>query len=113
MPTISMKAWVMPRITGDMPTGQLSSKVRTQSAHLVLEDLNFDVPAPIELLLRADVFPEVWCDQTALLGKGLPAAFLSIFGWVLIGPVSEIDTDDSVVSLVSLTSSVETLIERF
>lgn len=113
IPVIPTKAWVMPRITGEIPANSLSSKVRTQSAHLALADPAFDVPSPVELLLGADVFPQIWCEKTVSLGPGLPSAFLSIFGWILIGPVSDTEDEGQRLSLISLTSSVEKLIEKF
>lgn len=57
---IPVKAWVLPTITVDMPTRPLSAYLRESCSHLSLADPNFDKPAPIELLLGADVYPQLW-----------------------------------------------------
>lgn len=71
----SVKAWVLPMITVDLPAKHLPSFIRNKCAHLDLADPSFDRPALIELLLGADVFPLVWGDRSVVLGTGLPSAF--------------------------------------
>jgi len=65
LPEFSVKAWVLPRITIDLLSRQLPSIIRNKCANLDLADPRFDVPAPIELLLGADVFPLVWGDRSS------------------------------------------------
>lgn len=60
---ITVKTWVLPTITVDMPSQQLTSNIRKIRSYLKLEESNFDTPAPVELLLGADVFPQVWIGE--------------------------------------------------
>lgn len=87
-PIMSIKAWVLPSIASDMPSQQLSTDIRAQCSHLYLADPFFDKPGPVELLLGADVFPQIWSEEQFSLDNGQPFAYSSAFGWIVIGPVS-------------------------
>jgi len=94
-----------------MPCQQLSVGVRESCSHLKLADPYFDTPAPVELLLGADVFPQVWIGEQRSLGQGLPSAYNSVFGWVLIGPVLQNVSSNAHCMLA--VPSIESLMERF
>jgi len=96
-----------------MPNRQLVTGIRESCSHLQLADPRFDSPAPVELLLGADVFPQVWIGEQRPLGHGLPSAYSSVFGWVLIGPVSQAENSNAHCMLVTLSDSMESLMERF
>jgi len=70
-----------------MPARQLPSQVQAKCGNLFLADPMFDKPAPVELLIGADIFSRVWNDKSDSLGPGYPSVYCSIFGWVLIGPI--------------------------
>ncbi|CAI6370934.1 unnamed protein product [Macrosiphum euphorbiae] len=112
---INLSTWTMPKITGSMPSAQLPVSVRNKCSHLVLADPNFDSPAPVELLLGADVFPQVIRSRRHDLGVGLPTAFDTIFGWILLGPVDpSLPAAPQQTMMISLlTTSIESLVERF
>ncbi|XP_060882006.1 uncharacterized protein LOC132953650 [Metopolophium dirhodum] len=97
----------------DMPARQLPVQVRAKCSHLTLADPSFDEPAPVEMLIGADIFPQVWKNKCSSLGPGFPSAYSSVFGWVLIGPVQEHPDIGAQAMLVSLVSSMESIMERF
>jgi hypothetical protein len=51
--------------------------------------------------------------RKVVIDKNLPAAFNSIFGWILIGPVDHNDIDTYRSMPVSLAVSIEELMEQF
>ncbi|KAF0703914.1 Integrase catalytic domain-containing protein, partial [Aphis craccivora] len=112
-PAIQVRPWVLSSITSDMPARQLPSQVRARCSHLSLADPNFDKPAPVDLLIGADIFPQIWNNQSSSLGPGFPSVYSSIFGWVLIGPVQEHPDIGAQSMLASSESSIETMIEKF
>ncbi|CAI6346507.1 unnamed protein product [Macrosiphum euphorbiae] len=112
-PAIQVKPWVLSTITSDMPARQLPVQVRAKCSHLMLADPSFDEPAPVEMLIGADIFPQVWKNKFSSLGPGFPSVYSSVFGWVLIGPVQEHPDIGAQAMLVSLVSSMESIIERF
>ncbi|XP_050065896.1 uncharacterized protein LOC126554955 [Aphis gossypii] len=112
-PSIKVNPLVLPAITSDMPARQLPAKVKARCSHLALADPSFDKPAPVDMLLGADVFPQIWNDKNSSLGPGFPSVYSSVFGWVLIGPVQEHPDIGAQSMLVSLVSSIESIMEKF
>ncbi|KAE9521350.1 hypothetical protein AGLY_018254 [Aphis glycines] len=108
---IQVTAWVLPTITTNLPSRHLPDRCKEQFSHLALPDPSFDRPAPVELLLGADVFSQILDGKRVVVDKSLPTAFGSLFGWILIGPVP--DQDRICSNVVSLTVSLENMVERF
>ncbi|XP_022170488.1 uncharacterized protein LOC111033862, partial [Myzus persicae] len=113
-PSIKVQPWVLTTITSDMPARQLPVQVRARCSHLSLADPSFDVPAPVDMLIGADIFPQVWNNnKSSSLGPGFPSVYSSVFGWVLIGPVQDHPNIGGQSMLVSLVSSMESIMEGF
>jgi len=72
-----------------MPSLQDPGAVRDRCSHLVLADPEFDSPAPVELLLGTDVFPQVLKSKRQDLGPEFPTAYDNIFGWILLGSIDQ------------------------
>lgn len=95
-----------------MPSTCLSPRLKENFAHLALADPYFDSPAPVDMLLGADVFAQIMDGKRVVFNDSLPAAFGSLFGWGIIGPVT--DSPTGLYShLVSLTVSLEDMVQRF
>ncbi|KAF0724709.1 Uncharacterized protein FWK35_00038057, partial [Aphis craccivora] len=110
---IQVTAWVLPTITTNMPSRHLPKHCKHKFSHLALADPSFDLPAPVELLLGADVFSQILDGKRVVIDNSLPTAFGSLFGWILIGPVPDHEPDRICSNVVSLTVSLENLVERF
>lgn len=111
-PVLKIQAWVLPAITGDMPRNTLPSTIKGRYENLALADPSFDITSPIDLLLGGDVFPSIMDGRKVVVDENLPAAFSSIFGWVLIGPVNNVSLPIYNSLPVSLMS-IEGLMENF
>lgn len=99
-----------------MPTIPLPMSVRQQYQHLTLADPQFDIPAPVDMLIGSDVFPYVVCSKGEIIHtKGFPSALETLLGWVFVGTVYE--PDDRPLQLtslsVSLAPTVEILLRQF
>jgi len=79
-PVLSFESWVLPSITGDLPRCSLESSVPSKFSHLALADPAFHIPAPVDLLLGADLFSSILDGRQVNIDKSLPAAFSSCFG---------------------------------
>lgn len=112
-PKLNTNAWVLPSITCSMPRVSLPNSVKEVFAKLALADPSFHVTSPVDLLLGADLFPVIMNGRKLVLNRNLPTAFNSIFGWIIIGPVFQSAVDWSVSLPVSLTASMEDLVEKF
>lgn len=114
--TLTEEAWVMKRITKDLPLCPLPSEVKEACAHLELADPHFDVPGPIDLLIGSDWYFEITEEKKLRLGDHMPKAILTKFGWALMGSVP-IDTNVCVnstsVTTLACTLSLEATLQRF
>lgn len=110
---LTVKTWVLPSITGIMPSQSLSADIKDHYADLALADPLFPVASSVDLLLGADLFPSIVDGRKITVSRSLPTAFNSIFGWILIGPVGPPMHNPDQSCPVSLTTSLETLIDRF
>ncbi|XP_060855180.1 uncharacterized protein LOC132932844 [Metopolophium dirhodum] len=106
---------LLSKITGLMPLKVLDLSIRTQYMDLELADPNFDRPGQIEFLLGADVYNHIFTDGYHVRHTpGLPSAFETTLGWIIVGAAAASSTLSSQVSL-SLTTepSLKQLLNRF
>nr|CAD7448958.1 unnamed protein product [Timema bartmani] len=59
-PQLITEAIILSKITSGMPSTMLSKDMVQEFAHLQLADPHFHVPGPIDILLGADVYPEIF-----------------------------------------------------
>ncbi|XP_050548131.1 uncharacterized protein LOC126909744, partial [Daktulosphaira vitifoliae] len=113
-PSIPVQALILPSITCDIPRCPIPVDIKKRVEHLALADPTFDVSSSIDVLLGADVYPLVLDGKQVSLGSFLPAAFSSIFGWVIIGSVGVASNLNAPqVCVASLSVSLEELVSRF
>ncbi|KAL4153798.1 hypothetical protein QTP88_001631 [Uroleucon formosanum] len=112
-PALAVHAWVLPTITKALPTKTLAADIKDRYSDLALADPSFHVSSPIDLLLGGDVFASIMDGRKISVDDALPSAFSSIFGWILIGPVSVVEAGPRQSLPVSLTVSIEELMEKF
>lgn len=109
--SFQLNAWVMPNIVTDMPSQNLPTYLKGKFSYLALADPHFDISAPIDMLLGADVFSRILDGKRVSIHASLPAAYGSIFGWIVIGTLSDKDYQSH--SAVSLSVSLEDMVKRF
>lgn len=112
-PALSVHAWVLPTITGSLPKQSLPIGVKERYSNLALADPHFNITSPIDLLLGGDIFASIMDGRKISLEADLPSEFSSIFGWILIGSVSGCERLPCHSVPVSMTVSIEGLMERF
>ncbi|XP_025191316.1 uncharacterized protein LOC112591650 [Melanaphis sacchari] len=112
-PMLSVQAWVLPSITSDLPRNTLPVDIRDRFSNLALADPSFHITAPIDLLLGGDVYATIMDGRKITVEKNLPVAFSSIFGWILMGSISDGKLEPLYSLPVSLTVSLEGLMYRF
>ncbi|XP_039276065.1 uncharacterized protein LOC120349651 [Nilaparvata lugens] len=85
---LQTEALVLEQIAGDLPAFPISSELKTSLSHLDLADPGFDQPNRIDLLIGADIYPNVFVSSANAIIPGNPAAFATIFGYVLSGKLN-------------------------
>lgn len=112
-PVLPLKTWVFSSLTADMPRVPLARDTASKYRSLALADPSFDTPSPIDLLLGADVFARILNGKRETVNESLPVAFGSLFGWIIIGSVPTVVAQSVQAFPVSLTISVESLLDKF
>lgn len=112
-PQLQTTAWVLDHITNSMPTRPLPIALKEHYSHFAMADPNFDKPGPIDMLIGADLYPEVMENRKVIVKKDCPAAFNTIFGWIIVGSVPVVNQYKPHCGLVSLIVSLEDTLQRF
>ncbi|XP_008188319.1 uncharacterized protein LOC103310776 [Acyrthosiphon pisum] len=112
-PILPVQAWVLPTITTDLPQKSLSIDIKNRYSNLALADPSFHLTSPIDLLLGGDVYGSIMDGRKVSIDSTLPTAFSSVFGWILIGPVPDRANCYYQSLPVSMTASIEGIMERF
>ena len=88
-PRVQVKAAVVPTVTVDLPTRELSSVADLPHlSGLNLADPAFHSPGRIDILLGADVYLQLMLKTPMVTGDITdPGALETIFGWAIMGPV--------------------------
>lgn len=69
---------------------ELETAKKERFSHLQPADPYFDTPAPVKIILGADVFPRVWIDKRSSIGQGSSFDYSTVFEWILMGSVQHL-----------------------
>lgn len=96
-----------------MPRHPLPLTVASKYRNLALADPSFTQPGAIDVLLGADIFAQILNGKRVSVGDTYPLAFGSVFGWIVVGPVPHSTERTPHSCPISLTTSVESLLDKF
>lgn len=104
---------ILDKIANDLPRVTIAPNIKNRLKHLTLADPNFDIPAPVDVLIGADLFAYALLGNPLSLGEEMPIAFNTIFGYILLGttPVCA-EPNDSRCSIVTMLSLDDTNLHR-
>ncbi|CAH0713895.1 unnamed protein product, partial [Brenthis ino] len=79
---------VLHRLTGNLPKAPINIQQLNIPSHLHLADPDFNQPAPIDILIGADLFWQLMKNDRISLGANKPMLQYSSCGWLIGGPIS-------------------------
>ncbi|XP_018371802.1 PREDICTED: uncharacterized protein LOC108766796 [Trachymyrmex cornetzi] len=85
---IALQAFVLPRLTFEIPSFNLVNILWTHLEDLPLADPNFGKPGPIHIIIGADHYGQIIKPGIKKGEASSPIAQLTLFGWVVSGPVT-------------------------
>ncbi|XP_037824890.1 uncharacterized protein LOC119613829 [Lucilia sericata] len=102
---LSTNAFVLPKISGNLPSTSVNIDIKKLLPNLRLADSNLLDSRPVDILIGADLYhriilPEV---QQNILGSLL--AQKTVFGWILTGPANPRDFESHIANLQYTTWS--------
>lgn len=104
---------ILPQIASNMPNVTIPIDKFSSYSGLKLADPEFNVSAPVEMLLGAELFPLILKDKRIVGSSNEPIAMDTIFGWVLMGKINFSSPLKTHSLLTSLESSLDGLVKRF
>lgn len=113
-PNFDIEAVILPQICGNLPHVKFPLGKWSHLPPNLLADPAYNLPAPIDLLIGAPLFPYILQDGRLTGGLNEPVALNTVFGFVLMGKTA---SSASVVqcrqSFLGLSSSIEQIMEKF
>jgi hypothetical protein len=83
-----LKLLVIPKLTGNLLITPFTISNWNIPITIQLADPHFSLLQPIDILLEAEIFFEIWTKKQLRLNDALPPLKESLFGWVVAGKVS-------------------------
>ena len=108
-PLLNMKALLLRNITSHLPTVSLPHRFWVKYTSFPLADPTFFESKPIDVLLGADLFADVWLGTPIEIDSNSPKLFPTVFGHVVIGKFTSDrkDTSDGTSLIVNTTTNIE------
>ncbi|XP_059616178.1 uncharacterized protein LOC132261395 [Phlebotomus argentipes] len=108
---IKVEAYVFEKVTSMLPSTDISASKWKHLECLQLADPHYKIPGKIDLILGAEYAMAINLPQILKGEPGEPVAQLTIFGWVVGGPIS--GPLNSITSLHTRCEDLDDLLKRF
>lgn len=116
---LTVSCFVMDQLTGELPKVPINVQQLKLPKNITLADPSYHSPAPIDLLIGADIFWEILGLEQKSLGPNNPKLIDSKLGWLITGPVCSAVSNQKQLycnhMMISKTQNndIETLITKF
>ncbi|XP_037806531.1 uncharacterized protein LOC119600402 [Lucilia sericata] len=102
---LSTNAFVLPEITGNLPSTSVNVDIGKLLQNLCLADSNLFTSRPVDILIGADLYPRIILPEIQQNVLGSLLAQRTIFGWILTGPANPRDFETYIDNLTYSTWS--------
>ncbi|XP_011860461.1 PREDICTED: uncharacterized protein LOC105557754 [Vollenhovia emeryi] len=86
--TATIQAHVLRTVTSILPSFEAKPEEWPHLRNLALADPDFLIPRPVDILIGADAYGQIIKPNIIRHSPLMPIAQLSIFGWLVLGPVN-------------------------
>lgn len=112
--TFDISAHILPRVTSVIPSTPVTMRSWPHFEGLALADPQFGSPSSVDLLIGADLYPQIIKEGLRKGPSDAPIAQLTSFGWVISGPASSKSTNLAARSYhIAMDSRLYDLLHRF
>lgn len=109
-----ISAHILKKLTSFIPSAEIIGRSWSHLEGLSLADPQFGSPSSIDLLIGADLYPQIIKEGLRKGSHDAPIAQLTSFGWVISGPVSSESSLKAVGSYhITMDSQLYDLLHRF
>lgn len=110
-PIFEISTLVLPNICGKLPSVAVSPNLAMDNVKLA--DPSWYTPGNVDLLLGADIFPNIITDGYVPGSEGRPAAMNTAFGWVLLGTISSNVAETIQTCFASVEANLDDTLKAF
>ncbi|KAL7307639.1 hypothetical protein TKK_0000326 [Trichogramma kaykai] len=108
--SIHVLAAVLTKLTSVLPKQPINGSQWSHLQELELADPAYETPAPIDCLIGAEMWPDIIRAGLRRGPSGSPAAYKTVFGWVITGPTTKPTAHQSTLDAFTITlTSTDTL----
>ncbi|XP_062711815.1 uncharacterized protein LOC134289648 [Aedes albopictus] len=101
-----MQFHVLPKLTISLPTAAVDSSKWNLPPSMTLADPCFHEPGPIDLIIGAEYYMDLLCDERQKVTSEGPTLQNTVFGWIVSGRIPD-NWASSVVSVTHVCSTAE------
>ena len=83
-----IKAHIIPKLTGRVPSAPVSTDSCSHLSDLQLADPSYALPAPVDVLLGANIYGYLLCDEIRRGDLNSPVAQRTALGWIVSGLIA-------------------------
>lgn len=112
-PSVHVEALIVPTITECTPQQQIVPGKWAHVVNLPLADPTYHIPGEIDILLGADILPSVLLERKISGECGEPMAIETVFGWILMGPVSSHGETSPITLCLSTAEPLDHTLKKF
>lgn len=107
---VNVNALVLRKLTGLLPSVEISASYRADFPGIVLADPEYFKPGKIDMLIGADIYGQLLRDGLISGGLDTPTAQNTALGWVLLGNVPKMENN---IVAVSMHVTLDSELRRF
>ncbi|XP_071056892.1 uncharacterized protein [Onthophagus taurus] len=112
-PSFQFKAIITPSICSNQPSASSIASLHSHLKHLNINSDNNIPTISVDLLLGAELVPQIFTEGPIQGGSHEPIAVNSVFGWILMGKSSLSDPTHNSTCLSTTNASLEKTIQNF
>ncbi|CAB0044201.1 unnamed protein product, partial [Trichogramma brassicae] len=101
--SIHVLAAVLTKLTSVLPKQRINGSQSSHLRGLDLADPAYETPAPIDCLIGAEMWPDIIQAGLRRGPSGSPAAYKTVFGWVITGPTTKPTAQQSTLDAFTIT----------
>lgn len=111
--TVPVKALILDNLTDFLPATELSNSNWDHLKYVELADPDYGVPAKIDLIIGADIYPLIICEGIRKGSQGSPMGQNTIFGWILTGKICSVVSQHQYLHTHLSTCPISEVLRRF
>ncbi|XP_061724898.1 uncharacterized protein LOC133530859 [Cydia pomonella] len=110
---VNIRCFVVEHLIDSLPNNYVDTSKLNIPADIQLADPGFYRPSEVDLLLSAEFFFSITTSDKIELGPNKPVLQSSKLGWLVAGPVSDVDSDEDEIVRCCFTKQISQDLTRF